>query len=318
MEQPLVSVICLCYNHGRFIKEAIESVITQTYTNLQVIVVDDASTDESVAEILKLKDQHPVLDLILLQKNIGNCTAFNVAFKLAQGKYIIDFATDDVMMPTRIEKQVNFFETQAENVGVVFTDATYIDEKGEFLRNHFEYLFKKRLISNIPTGDVYRNVVSTYFIPGPAMMTKRTVLVTLAGYDEKLAYEDFDFWARSAREFKYGFLNERLTHIRKLSQSMSTGLYLPGDKQLHSTYLVCKKIQQLNRDEGDEDALIKRLRYEFRQSVFSGNFTEGHLFFNLLKELGSVSLPYQILFYISRKRVPLTWLRNLYHKIRYS
>lgn len=318
MELPLVSVICLCYNHARYIKEAVESVVTQTYSNLQIIVVDDASTDGSVNEILKLKEQHPLLELVLLKKNLGNCKAFNVALQIAQGKYIIDFATDDVMVSKRIENQVSHFETQPENVGVVFTDATYIDEEGKVIRNHFEYLFKKKLISHIPTGEVYRNVVSTYFIPSPTMMTRRTVFVTLGGYDENLTYEDFDFWVRSAREFKYCFLNERLTLVRKVSHSMSTRLYVPGDKQLYSTYLICRKVQRLNRDEGDKKALVKRVRYEFRQSVLSENFPEAYNFFVLLKELDSIRIVDYILFYVNKKRIRLSGLRRLYHKIKYS
>lgn len=197
MEPPLVSVICLCYNHARFVREAVVSVVGQTYKNLQVIVADDNSNDGSVSEIQKLKAEYPFLEILLLTHNVGNCKAFNSAFKLAKGKFIIDFATDDVMMPDRIEKQVLYFEQSDQHVGVVFTDATYIDEAGKFIRNHFPYLLKKKLITHIPQGDVYRDVLSTYFIPGPTMMVRREVLDFLGGYDEELTYEDFDFWVRS-------------------------------------------------------------------------------------------------------------------------
>jgi glycosyltransferase involved in cell wall biosynthesis len=106
MNEPLVSVICLCYNHERFVREAIQSVINQSYKNFQVIVVDDASSDGSISEIQKLKTDYPFLELLLLSTNIGNCKAFNAALKLVKGEYVIDFATDDVMMPDRMDKQV--------------------------------------------------------------------------------------------------------------------------------------------------------------------------------------------------------------------
>lgn len=316
--KPLVSVVCLCYQHKHFVRKAILSVIHQSYSPIQIIVADDCSTDGSVAEIHQLKMEHPLLELVLLPQNVGNCKAFNAAYKLAKGEFVIDFATDDIMMPGRIEKQVRFFETIDRSTGVVFTDATYIDEKGEFLRNHFEYLLKKKLISNIPQGDVYRDVLARYFIPGPTMMVRREVLDHMGGYDEELTYEDFDFWVRSARSFHYAFLNERLTLIRKSGQSMSASWYVPGDKQLHSTYLVCRKAQKLNRDQADQQALIKRVRYEFRQSVLSGNYPEAELFLELLKELNGVHAGDIILNVAKYYRIPLSGLRRWYHRLRYS
>ena len=318
MEPTLVSVICLCYNHARFVGEAVRSVVGQTYKNLQIIVADDCSEDDSAGEILKLKSEYPSLLVLLLPENVGNCKAFNEAYKHAIGEFVIDFATDDIMQPDRIEKQVQYFQKCDRKVGVVFTDATYINEKGEFLRNHFEYLFRKNLITVIPQGDVYRDVLSTYFIPGPTMMVRREVLDQLGGYDEELTYEDFDFWVRSARDYHYAFLDEKLTRIRKLRQSMSTGWYVPGDRQLHSTYLVCRKAQKLNRNKSDEQALTKRVRYEFRQSVLSGNYSEADLFFSLLEELNGVSLGDKTLAFAKRNRIPLTALRRWYHRLRYS
>src|SRR5215831_11896181 len=256
MESPLVSVVCLCYNHESFVAEALESVFNQTYANLQVIIVDDCSTDKSVSIIKKvISNLSCEIQLQCLEQNLGNCRAFNQGLKFATGGYVIDFSTDDVMMPDRIEKQVRFFETQKENVGVVFTDAIYINESGEPIRNHFEYLFKKKLIDHIPTGDVFRDVLTTYFISSPSVMMRKEVLDVLHGYDERLAYEDFDFWVRASRNFQFEFLDEKTTKVRKSADSMSTGWYKIGDKQLHSTYLICVKAEKLCRDEQDRDAL---------------------------------------------------------------
>jgi glycosyltransferase involved in cell wall biosynthesis len=318
MEPPLVSVICLCYNHARFVREAVVSVVGQTYQNLQIIIADDSSTDDSASEIQRLKVEYPFLEIVLLPKNVGNCKAFNEACKLAKGEFIIDFATDDVMMPVRIEKQILCFKQCDQKVGVVFTDAMYINEEGEFLRYHFEYLFRKKLITHVPEGDVYRDVLASYFIPGPTMMFRREVLDYLNGYDEALTYEDFDFWVRSARVYQYRYIDEKLTSIRKLRESMSTGWYVPGDKQLHSTYLVCRKAQQLNQNEGDRKALIKRIRYEFRQSVLSGNYTEANLFESFLEDLNGVQVGDRILSFASRLRIPLSAFRKWYHLARYS
>jgi len=318
MENPLVSVICLCYNHQRFVREAVESVFNQSYKNIQIIIADDASTDHSVLEIKKLKAEHPSIELLLLPSNLGNCKAFNEALKLTRGEFIIDFATDDLMRPERIERQVAFFKRLDSTVGLIYTDAEYVDESGKFIRNHFEYLFEKGLITHIPMGDVYRDVLTTYFIPGPTMMIRREVFAALNGYDETLSYEDFDFWVRSSRIYRYAFLNERLTSIRKVKNSMSTGWYVPGDKQLHSTYLICRKAQLLNRDAEDQQALVTRLRYEYRQSVSSGNHAEAALFYDFLKELNGVRMVERTLRLLDNAKIPLAPLRKVYHKIKYS
>src|SRR5882672_7643690 len=208
MESPLVSVVCLCYNHETFVKEAIASVLGQTYSNIQVIVVDDCSTDASVTVIQQVISQcSQKVQHLFLKQNVGNCKAFNAGLTLVKGDFIIDFSTDDVMMPDRIQKQVDFFMKQPEQVGVIFTDALYITEDGRPFRNHYDFLLRKGLLKRVPSGDVFREVLTTYFICSPTMMVKKEVMDMLEGYDETLAYEDFDFWVRASRKFQFAFLN---------------------------------------------------------------------------------------------------------------
>jgi glycosyltransferase involved in cell wall biosynthesis len=318
MEAPLVTVVCLCYNHERFVAEAIGSVINQTYNNLQIIVVDDASTDDSVANIKNIPPSARSIEYIFLKKNLGNCRAFNRALPQVKGEFIVDFSTDDVMMPDRIAKQIAFFHTLGDRYGVVFSDAVYIDETGSELRDHYDYLFKKGLIDRIPQGDIYRDLLSTYFIASPTMLSRMQVMRDLKGYDEQLSYEDFDFWIRSSRHYKYAYQEDKLTRIRKSRHSMSTRSYKPGDKQLYSTYLVCLKAQRLNQDEGDVRALAQRVKFELRQSVFSGNHEEAHLFFGLLSELGHVSFADKVMKLLNATKIPLAFLRRWYHSLRYD
>lgn len=318
MEQPLVSVICLCYNHARYVREAVESVLQQTYPAIQVIVVDDASKDDSVAVIRELVREYPNISFLPLPANLGNCKAFNKGLALAKGDYIIDFATDDVMTPERIVCQVELFNRLGPEYGVVFTDAVYIDPEGHPFRNHYEYLFRKGLLDHIPQGDVYSDLLSSYFIASPTMMVRMKVMEDLKGYDENLAYEDFDFWVRSARTYKYAFLNKRLTKIRRLKDSMSAHSYKPGDKQLFSTYLVCRKAMALNRSREDEASLATRVRYELRQAVFSDNYHEADLFYQLLSELQPLRWHDHLLHRLNKLRLPLSTLREKYLRMRFG
>ncbi len=318
MSRPLVSVICLCYNHYRFLREAVESVLHQSYSPLQIIIVDDASTDGSQLQIAELGKQYSQLEILLLPQNQGNCKAFNQGWRLAKGQYLIDFATDDVMHPERISKQIQFFSQLDSSYGVVFTDSIYIDEDGKQLRNHFEYLTRKNIIKSIPQGDVFRDVLTRYFISGPSMMVRSEVMQVLGGYDETLAYEDFDFWVRSSRIYKYALLNERLTFVRKSSRSMSTGWYQHGDRQVHSTFLICQKAIPLCRTNEDRDSLTQRVSYEFRQALFSGNREEAMLFKSLLHKLRGWNWRHSILQMMASMPLPWPKIRSAYHSLFYS
>jgi len=143
------------------------------------------------------------------------------------------------------------------------------------------------------------------------MMVRRIVLESMGGYDEALAYEDFDFWVRSSRNFYYAFLDERLTMIRQSENSMSSGWYKPGDPQLHSTYLICRKIKSLNRTAGEQESLIKRLRYELRQAVFTRNVKEATLFYDFLAELSRRTIADRVLHGIKDLPIPFKTIRRL-------
>ena len=316
---PLVSVICLCYQHEKFVAEALQSVYRQTYPNVELIVVDDASSDGSVSAIqsfLSENDTRYPIKTCFLPQNLGNCAAFNRGLALATGKYVIDFATDDIMTRDRIAQQVAFFETLDSTYGVIFSEARYIDEQGTpGLYHHRDQL---RHIRPVPSGDLYAQLLSTYFIASPTMMMRKSVLDELGGYDEQLAYEDFDFWIRSSRRYRYAYQDVCTTQIRQHATSMSTGWYQPGDPQLHSTYLVCRKAQQFNRTEAERQALVTRVRYELRQALISSYPEETGLLLNLLEDVEGIDGLYRILRFIIRQRVAYRGLRSVLPLIRYA
>lgn len=315
---PLVSIICLCYNHQRFVKEAVCSAIQQTYPNIEIIVVDDGSMDGSTQAIKEILKDHPSISFIDLKTNRGNCAAFNLGLSVAKGKYIIDFATDDVMLPNRVAKQVSFFEQLSLGFGVIFSDAEYINEEGHHLRYHYRRDKNGKLKQIIPQSDIYSDLLGNYIISPPTMMIKREVLDSLGGYDEKLAYEDFDFWVRSSRKYKYAYQDECLTKVRIVKNSHASSHYKVGDAKLYSTYVVCKKAKKLNVDKKDELALIKRVKYEIRHAVFSANYKEAILFFKMLEELEGIHGIYRFYAVINRHQLTLTFFRKLYLKLRYN
>ncbi|HTH56964.1 MAG TPA: glycosyltransferase [Cyclobacteriaceae bacterium] len=318
MNHPLISVVCLCFNHEQFVGEAIHSVLSQTYSNIELIVVDDGSSDSSVQVIEQVIASHPTITFLKLKENGGICAAFNSGFALSKGAFITDFAADDVMMPHRMERLLARFSNLDQTYGVTFSDAMYIDARGKELRYHTAHLMKKRLISKVPEGWIFRDVLERYFICAPSMLVRRDVLIQMNGYDENLAYEDFDFWVRSSREFKYAYVDEVLTKVRVVRGSMSSKLYEPRDAQLHSTFLICKKAIALCRDAEDKKALLRRVRYEFRHAVFSSNHREAKLFGQLEGEIGGHNWIYYLLSVLSKVPLPWFWLRKKYQQLVYS
>ncbi len=282
--EPLVTIIGLSYNHAPYIKAALESLYNQSYTNIEIILIDDASTDES-AVIIEEMIQGKNIIFIRNASNQGNCISFNKALKSANGKYIVDFALDDLLYPTRIEKQVEVFEAADEHVGIVFTNVAIIDEQGKQMQTHYPAYHPAIHTSSIPEGAVFDAVLSRYYINPVSMLVRRSVFEALNGYDENLAYEDFDFWIRSARIFNYVYLPEILSAKRIVPNSLSDQFYKKGqEKMFASTLLVCKKAWWLCSTDMEKQALVVRCRYEAKQALKYGYGAIVKEYLKILKE----------------------------------
>ncbi len=309
---PLVSVICLCYNQERFVKEAIESIFNQGYSNVEILFVDDCSTDSSVKIAKKSLQNSPFpYKEVCLETNKGNCYAFNRGFEKASGKYIIDLAADDVLLNGGIQKQVDAFEKLDSTFGVVFANAEIINEKGNYLRPYY----KEKEVSSIPFGDVYKTILQKTFICPATMMTRSSVLKELGGYDETLSYEDFDFWIRSSRKYQYFFLNGFTVRKREVTNSHGKGFLAKGDKKGHlrSTLKICKNAYTLNKTPNENKALAVKVRYHMQLSFFIENFEIALSYFSLLEKLDKAVLKDLIFRFLSKKRMRFF---NLYSFIK--
>ncbi len=310
--QPLVSVICTCYNHEDYIIAALKSVVAQTYAHVELIVIDNASTDASLYRIEAFCAAHPGIRIVRNAYNKGLCRAFNQGLGMTTGKYVIDLSGDDVLLPTRIARQVAFFETLPEDYGVVFSNAQYLNQEGRLLHLHYPTDSDGRAVAEVPSGDVYKEILEKYFICTPTMMMRRTVLDTLGGYDETLAYEDFDFWVRSAVLCHYAYQDEVLTQKRLLLGSLSNLSYRPGSGMLESTYAVCDKAYHLNRTQGEFDALAGRIKTYIRKSFYTEEFALAIRFRKMLSTIETPSLSDEIIVLLCRMRLPVNRLYRIY------
>jgi glycosyltransferase involved in cell wall biosynthesis len=199
---PLVTVFIGSYNHSRFIEECLDSVRRQVYPNLQVIIFDDCSTDNSVSVIDTWLKKHRLdWQFIPHNKNVGICASLNEVLRLARGEYISMVAADDVWLPDKTARQVEIMEQLPKDVGVVYSDAFQIDENGEMLAQMFIEAHREFIVP--PEGFLFDVLWEGNFIPAMTTLIRRECFSKVGNYDERLCFEDWDMWMRISREFRF-------------------------------------------------------------------------------------------------------------------
>lgn len=274
----LVTVICLCFNHEKFVVEALNSVLNQTHKNVQLIVADDFSTDNSVQVIEKWLKKHLEIPFLVNKQNLGNTKTFNQCLKLAKGEYIIDLAADDLLNKDCIANQLKGFkESKYEKLGLIYGNAELINENGIHIKNYFETNSNLERIKKQPTGDIYIGLLNgNNNLCSISSLVKREVFDTLNGYDENLAYEDYDFWIRASRIYNFDYVDKILVQKRVLKDSMYTLLTKKNNKKTrrfnYSTYLILQKAFKLNRSKKEFVAMLKRIHFEMTVAYKTRDF----------------------------------------------
>lgn len=180
---PLVTIITPAYNRADLVAETIESVLTQDYPNLEYIILDDGSTDETL-EVIKKYDQRLCWES---HRNMGETRTVNRGFALARGEIIGVVNSDDPLLPGAVTKLVAAL-IEHPQVMVVYPDWRIIDAQGKDIQNFTAYDY---------TG--YGDMVRRHFcLPGPGAFFRRRVIDTIGGRDPQFRYVgDLEFWYRA-------------------------------------------------------------------------------------------------------------------------
>lgn len=205
--QPLVSVVIPCYNHENFVQDCIQSVIDQTYENIELIIIDDGSKDNSVGVIQKLL---PICEErfsrfeFRTRSNKGLSATLNEAIKWCKGDYFSIIASDDIMLERKTAIQVDFLERDLHTVAL-FGSADYIDEnnniKAQNSLKEKEYIFDKIFLNECP-----------FF--APTQMLRMSTLLKIGGFDEDILVEDWYMWLKMAEEGRVYCISEKLAKYR--------------------------------------------------------------------------------------------------------
>lgn len=187
-EKPTLSVLMGVFNEEKYIEDAIDSILAQTFSDFEFLIVDDNSQDQSSNIIESYND--PRIRFIKNETNHGLTASLNRALDLATGTYIARQDADDISEPNRFEKQVSFLE-QNTNVSIVGTGTYLIDGDGEIV--------DKRLGYCNPTFEDFLN--KSHLVHG-SILVRRSVLDELGGYDEFFRYgQDYDLWLRLSKQY---------------------------------------------------------------------------------------------------------------------
>lgn len=236
----LVSIILPNYNHGDFLESAIQSVLTQDYINLELIVVDDGSTDHSI-EILNKYADRPKFRVIF-SKHLGISSALNIGFANAKGSFLSWTSADNLMSSNAVSFLVKALRDNPE-CGMVHSDYQIIDENSEVISNsNFRRYDQDKYNSSIIRTS--RTKQLEYYLPdnyiGPFFLYRREVYDCVGDYRVLLGFEDYDYWIRISR--------------------ISTILHIPSDGSLYSYRLHPNTLTASTRENRTYRNLIKYLR----------------------------------------------------------
>lgn len=240
--QPLVSIVFTSYNHKEFLEQALNSLINQTYSNLEIIIIDDCSTDGS-QEILKKYEFHSNINLNLCTNNSGSYVkASNLGASLAKGDYLLFAQCDDFAEPDQVERLMEPL-LKYKNVGVSFCRSNLIDKDGVVLGTDFdvrESSFKKKHNSDgIISGRRMRTFLSkSCIIPNLSAAIVRTSLYEKAGHlsTKYLVVADWAFWLTLSENCDFYYTTDLLNNFRQHNTTIRSTIKIK--KQIIELYEV--------------------------------------------------------------------------------
>ncbi len=266
---PLVTAICPCYNHARFVEESLDSIRNQTYKNIELVIVDDCSRDDSVAVIHAWIERHNFkCTFIKHTVNQGVCKTLNDALAHAHGEYIAPTSADDVWLPDKIATQVAIMEAQHEKVGVVYSDAYQMDENGKLLTEMV--IEQQRRFEKMPEGDIHEILWEGNFLP--AILVRKSCYDKVGPYDETLFFDDWDMWLRISKHYHFIFSPAASTKYRIVATSMMRARAEEVRKCVGQLFLKHAQAGSLSARFRREPslALVRILAAKYRQSPSEG------------------------------------------------
>ena len=232
---PTVSIVTSVYNGGDHLRESIESILAQTFTDLELVIINDGSTDDT-QEVIESFDDARIR--AYHQENIGLTRSLNRALKLSIGKYIARIDSDEISMPNRLARQVDFLDSNPE-IGLV----------GSFCLNYHNGLDNapKKVITPVSNEKIRKKLLKTNPIVHGSVMVRREVFDKVGFYNEDFKYvQDYELWGRIAEFCKLHNLPEFLLKRKITDNCLSNNkklLKIRARLTLKAQYRIIRNMQ---------------------------------------------------------------------------
>ena len=211
LKNPKVTVLMSVYNGERYLTEAVDSILAQTFTDFEFLIIDDASTDRT-PEILRSYED-PRIRIITNEENLGLTKSLNRGLALARGEYIARMDADDISYIERLDKQIKYLEEHPD-VGLVGSSFEIIDESGNIV--------SRNIYKNFTNNKIYYALIFNNCIAHSSVMYRRDLVINIEGYNERLTRtQDFDLWSKISKKSKIEVINEVLLKWRESQSNIS-------------------------------------------------------------------------------------------------
>ncbi|SNS62188.1 Glycosyltransferase, GT2 family [Belliella buryatensis] len=303
-----VSIICTVYNQADFVEETLDSVLNQSYSDVELIILDNGSQDSSKERIQEWIANHMGFEckFISLQNSINYCKAFNLGLNQISGEYTLDLSGDDQLCADHIERSL---QTIIQNPTAVFSfsNAKLMDESGR-IRPYYKRAQVQEIEDYLKTGSLYLEVIRGNPISASTMIFDTKTLKDLGGYDESLSYEDFDILIRLTRKY-HGVFSDHIGLIKRVhAKSFSASQYLSrNSKMLPSTVKVCQKIKTINQTQEEDQALLSRVLFECKHALWSANFQSAEELLKIASSIRPQAMKVQIYQFFAMLRLDFSW-----------
>jgi glycosyltransferase involved in cell wall biosynthesis len=239
-DHALVSVIVPVYNRGHLVTATVASILGQTYQNIEIILINDGSTDNSLEVIRALQLENPDVIRIINQENRGQTIARNQGIREADGKYIAFLDSDDLWLPDKLEHQIPLFD---DGVGLVYGGVAFINERGE--TTGFDPC------DTSVQGHIYPQLLVKNRMTGGSVVVLSEALAKVGFFDPEFkAAENWDLWLRICKEYQARLVNKPVVQYRLHQNNMSKDVILMQDAK--------RQIMAKHCDRHSSDKLIAR------------------------------------------------------------
>lgn len=263
LQSPMVTTIIPAYNHEAYVADAIDSVIAQSHPNMELVIIDDGSSDRTRAVIERKLAAVPLHHRIIFetQNNAGVCATLNRGLQLSSGDFVQFLASDDRYLPDKTSHCLRGFEGLNDDFAATYCDGIIINQDGGRIGKFSD--IHPRPIS----GNHYRELLVSNWIPAMGLLYKTSALHALGGFDENLKFEDWDLLLRLSRRYKIHFIGRFLFEYRLHSTNLHSnmGVMLDGLEAMFAKHPRMDSFQKFVRA-GSDRSMRRLLR-----SISPGN-----------------------------------------------